>query len=227
MFRVTEGKHEVEVLAHDAATGRVERWSARSVVLATPLLVSRRLLQGSIASPLISALQQAAGTTRYAPWLVANLQLDGPLLARTGAPAAWDNLALAPAGGAGLLGYVDARHQSLRPDARLAGPQLLTVYQALPEAARPELLAARADEWARRVVAELALLHPDLPAKLQQADLMRWGHAMSIPVPGVRSQPARQALRQARGRIRFAHADLAGYSVFEEAFTLGLESVQG
>jgi hypothetical protein len=26
-----------------------------------------------------------------------------------------------------------------------------------------------------------------------------------------------------RGRVRFAHADLAGYSVFEEAFTAGTE----
>jgi hypothetical protein len=31
------------------------------------------------------------------------------------------------------------------------------------------------------------------------------------------------ALRAARGRIRFAHADLAAYSVFEEAFTAGSE----
>ena len=50
---------------------------------------------------------------------------------------------------------------------------------------------------------------------------MRHGHAMSIPVPGTRSDPARTALRQARGRLRFAHADLAGYSVFEEAFEAG------
>ena len=29
------------------------------------------------------------------------------------------------------------------------------------------------------------------------------------------------AMRAERGRVRFAHADLAGYSVFEEAFTIG------
>jgi len=50
---------------------------------------------------------------------------------------------------------------------------------------------------------------------------------MSVPVPGVRSQPARQALADARGRLRFAHADLAGYSVFEEAFTAGAQAVAG
>jgi hypothetical protein len=44
-------------------------------------------------------------------------------------------------------------------------------------------------------------------------------------VPGVRGQPARQALREARARVAFAHADLAGYSVFEEAFTLGARVV--
>ena len=48
------------------------------------------------------------------------------------------------------------------------------------------------------------------------------GHGMRIPVPGARSAPALAALRQTTGRLRFAHADLSAYSVFEEAFTLGI-----
>jgi hypothetical protein len=39
----------------------------------------------------------------------------------------------------------------------------------------------------------------------------------------VQRHPALMALRAARGRVRFAHADLAGCSVFEEAFTAGCE----
>ena len=62
---------------------------------------------------------------------------------------------------------------------------------------------------------------PDLGRRLRRAELTRWGHAMAIPAPGAVGLPARQALRQAQGRVRFAHSDLAGYSVFEEAFTLG------
>jgi hypothetical protein len=66
---------------------------------------------------------------------------------------------------------------------------------------------------------------------------MRYGHAMAVPAPGVRSHEALRALREAplsaalgtgalqgpagTERLHFAHADLAGYSVFEEAFTLG------
>ena len=38
---------------------------------------------------------------------------------------------------------------------------------------------------------------------------------MSIPHPGLRGSPALAALRErAQGRLQFAHADLAGYSVF-------------
>jgi hypothetical protein len=214
------------VLSWNAERDRLERWHAQGVVMATPLFVARRLLEG-LEAPLDAALSLAATTTRHAPWLVANLELAAPLLERVGVPPAWDNVVFQRPGAGPSLGYVDARHQSLRPDAGLLRPQLITAYLALPEARRGELLRGSVQHWTSEVLASLAPLHPDLPAKLQLADLMRWGHAMSIPVPGARSQPARAALRQAGGRVRFAHADLAGYSVFEEAFTLGTQAGAG
>jgi hypothetical protein len=51
---------------------------------------------------------------------------------------------------------------------------------------------------------------------------MRYGHAMSIPVPGLRGSAALQALSRPAGRVHFAHSDLSGYSVFEEAFSHGM-----
>ncbi len=42
---------------------------------------------------------------------------------------------------------------------------------------------------------------------------------MAIPVPGMRAASHGSVPRA--GRISFAHADWAGYSIFEEAFTLG------
>ena len=54
---------------------------------------------------------------------------------------------------------------------------------------------------------------------------MRYGHAMSVPVPGVRGSAALRALAAQKatshGRIHFAHSDLSGYSVFEEAMYQG------
>nr|WP_295783928.1 FAD-dependent oxidoreductase [Rhodoferax sp.] len=105
--------------------------------------------------------------------------------------------------------------------------------------------------WRDDILLELALAHPDLAAKATRLDIMRYGHAMAIPTPNANSQiglwpssvmreqlskkeqmgskqaaahyPVRPAL--AWERLRFAHSDWAGYSVFEEAFTAGHWSV--
>jgi hypothetical protein len=105
---------------------------------------------------------------------------------------------------------------------------VLTAYFAYgsadAEALRGQRRRLLAEDWrtcASRVVAELATAHPDLAAKLQRIDLMRYGHAMSIPAPGVRSSAALAALAAPQRRVHFAHADLSSYSVFEEAFFHG------
>lgn len=123
------------------------------------------------------------------------------------------------------LGYVDAMHQSTRPH---PGPTVLTAYWALGGSSVGQLVRQRAlllsqpwDTWAHAVVADMARAHPDLPAKVRQVDLMRYGHAMSVPVPGVRSSAALASLARPEGRVSFAHSDLSAYSVFEEAMFHG------
>jgi hypothetical protein len=98
---------------------------------------------------------------------------------------------------------------------------VLTAYWSLPVSERRALWEQPWRQWAQRVVADLAAVHPDLPAKLKRADLMRYGHAMSIPVPGLRGSAPLQALQAGTARVQFAHADLAAYSVFEEAYAAG------
>ena len=210
VLRATESREGVELLAWDEARGTPERWLARQVVFAVPLFVAARLIDRP-------ALQAAASLMQYSPWLTANLALREPLLDRPGAPLAWDNVSFGQAG----LGYVNARHQAFDPTPQ---PPRLTAYLALPRAQRSELLTQPWQHWAGVVSAELAATHPDLAPKLARIDLCRFGHAMPIPVPGLRAHPALAALRQGSGRLAFAHADLAGYSVFEEAYTAGIEA---
>jgi hypothetical protein len=209
VLRVTEGRSGVELLAWNEAASAPERWTARAVLMATPLFISVRLL----ASPpdALRSLKQA-----HAPWLTANLALREPLLQRAGVPPSWDNVRY----GSTALGYVDARHQSLDPTPRAP---VLTAYFALPEAQRGELKQPW-QHWADVVSQELTQTHPDLPAKLERIDLCRFGHAMSIPTPGLRGSAELAALNAQRGRVVFAHSDLAGYSVFEEAYTAGVEA---
>jgi protoporphyrinogen oxidase len=209
VLRVREQRAGVELLAWNEAAQTPERWQAAQLVLATPLFVARRLLEQQPA-----ALRQLQ--LPYSPWLVSNLRLNTPeLIARPGVGPAWDSVIY----GSPALGYVDARHQSLDPTPR-AG--LITHYWALARSERGALLQGSWKHWAQRVVTELSATHADLAQRLQRIELTRWGHAMAIPAPGVRSSAALAALReQAHGRLHFAHSDLAGYSVFEEAYTQG------
>ncbi len=225
--RIAHGRHGVAVDAIDVANGRLERWQAPQAIVALPALAAARVVQ-----PAPDALRQRAATVRTAPWLVANLRLRAPLDDRPGAAPSWDNVLY---GGAGL-GYVDARHQSLRP---VPGPTVLTYYRARGDepGGRERLLQAPWTAWRDAIVAELAAAHPDLAGKTQRIELVRYGHAMAVPVPGTLNQisrfPAGVLRRQlskkehpalvfeAAPRLAFAHADWSGYSVFEEAFTLG------
>lgn len=101
-------------------------------------------------------------------------------------------------------------------------------------AGRRWLLAQPWTSWRDTILAELSQAHPDLASKATRIDLTRYGHAMAVPVPNNNGQIGMQPLWNMREqlhnsehhqisheRINFAHSDWAGYSVFEEAFTLG------
>ncbi|HEY8972683.1 MAG TPA: FAD-dependent oxidoreductase [Burkholderiaceae bacterium] len=212
VFRVDEGLGGVEAWAF--AGDEVEHWSARHLVMATPIFIAAHVLRAPPA-----ALVEAAKAQRRAPWMVANLRLDALPLDRVGAPLSWDNAIH----GSPSLGYVDAQHQSL---ARVVGPRLLTAYWAFPDTDRKRLLQMSWQDATQLVVDDLRAVHPDLSDRLLQVDAVRHGHAMAIPTPGLRSSPALAAVPASAARVSFAHADLSAYSVFEEAFTRGEDAGQ-
>jgi len=222
VLRVVAAKHGVEVDAFNTSTQAVERWQAAQCVVALPLFVAARVVENPP-----PALLQAASALRYAPWLVANLHIKTALHDRPGAAPSWDNVIYNGANDPRFhgLGYVDARHQSLQA---VPGETVLTYYRAfgLDPAQRQSLYAQPWSHWRDAVLAELSTAHPDLPEKATRLDVMRYGHAMSTPVPGIRSSAALAALQQPMpapwARLQFAHSDLSGYSVFEEAFGQGV-----
>jgi hypothetical protein len=228
--RIEAGKQGVAVDAWDAATNTVERWQATHCIVALPVFAAARVVRNPQ-----DFLRRAVAHTCHAPWLVANLHIHQALHDRPGAPPSWDNVLFGSAG----LGYVDASHQNLQ---RVPGATVLTYYTALGDApdARRQLLERPWSHWRDTIVAELSVPHPDLREKLRRMDITRYGHAMAIPAPGMLAKshlwhengtiPAsngRHALSNYKrmtptdGRLRFAHSDWSGYSVFEEAFTRG------
>jgi hypothetical protein len=159
-------------------------------------------------------LKQAAKAYSHAPWLVANLTLERPPYQHTGFPLAWDNVLFDSPG----LGYVVDTHQRMR----LAnGPLVISYYRALAEGSpadgRQALLSLSRKAWAEQILSDLSRPHPDLRELVRELDVVRHGHAMARPLPGLIWGPARAAFAADGDRIRFAHADASGFSLFEEA----------
>ncbi len=234
VLRIAQERHGVEVDSYNTATQAVGRWQAEHCIVALPVPVAARVLQDPPA-----LLRERAAHLRQAPWLVANLHLRAPLRDNPGAPPSWDNVIHTPLPTAGTapalrsLGYVDATHQNLHP---VPGATVLTWYLALGDVpdGRRQLLERPWTHWRDLLLADLGLPHPDVRALASRVALTRYGHAMAIPTPGTLAQISRFAPADksgvlsntehqnlAAGRLHFAHADWAGYSVFEEAFALG------
>jgi hypothetical protein len=194
---------------------RVLRVESRAVILALPRFIAARIVKSE-------RFRIDAGEFHYSPWLVANLTLDR-LPAGHGAALAWDNVAFASR----MLGYVVATHQNLA-----VNPQrtVITAYWPLdhlpPAAARAEALSRNAAEWKALILAETLRLNPDLEGAIRRIDLMLWGHAMIRPRPGfIWGRARREALRQ-HTPLFFAHSDMAGISIFEEAYTFGVRAAE-
>jgi predicted NAD/FAD-dependent oxidoreductase len=206
VLRIEALKGGVEVDAFDVATGSTERWHASHCVIALPVFIAARVLADAP-----SFLLRKAAAMRYAPWVVANLHLRTMPDDRPGPEFSWDNVVYGTQG----LGYVVATHQKLDPR---PGPTVFSWYCAPGEAARKEVLASPWQHWRDAALAELSIPHPDLRGKVTRVEVARYGHAMSIPVPG---SLALSGMPPVTDRLSFVHADWAGYSIFEEAFTMG------
>ncbi len=231
VLRIAQTRHGVEVDAFNIATQSLERWQARRVIVALPIFVAARVVQ-----EVPDFLRQAASRTVYAPWLVANIHLGAALQDRPGAAPSWDNVLYGDSTRAPGLGYVDAMHQSLQS---VPGATVLTYYRALGTGpgSRQMLLQKPWAAWRDAILAELSVAHPDLASKTSRIEITRYGHAMAVPTPQIPQNEGQIGLQAPSGmrrqlqkteqlmitheRLSFAHSDWAGYSVFEEAFTLG------
>jgi hypothetical protein len=191
------------------------RIQARAIILALPRFVAARIVDSA-------AYKIDASAFDYSPWLVANITLDR-LPGGPGAALAWDNVVY----GSAMLGYVVATHQNLDAQPRRT---VLTWYWPLdhlpPAAARQQALARDAASWKVAIETELLRLHPELAGAIRRIDLRLWGHGMIRPRPGfIWGDARKQALAQ-RPPLFFAHSDLAGISIFEEAYTYGVNAAR-
>ena len=194
---------------------------AQRVIIATPLFVTARIdpeirLAFNNIAQLLPPMQS---------WLMGNFQFARPLKEQEGQGLSWDNVVYQSKG----LGYVNADHQAVRVDQSLGS--ILTTYCALGQTQGQTSL-----QWLAQATTEQLLLmaSQDLVAAygdrfwqhLDHAHITVRGHAMACPQRGFLSNELLRQLRQEAGSVSYAHADLSGYSVFEEAAWWGVRAGQ-
>ncbi len=207
VVRVHDAGPHVDVDYFDS-DDQPRRLRARRAVLATPRFLTRRLVPALPPDP--------DGAFGYTPWLVAHLALRARPFAR-GRPMAWDNVLH----DSDAVGYVCSSHV----EGRDHGPVTLSWYLPLTGADGPalrhRLADLDADEALSLILDDLRRAHPGVESLVTDARATRHAHGMVQPRPGVIAQRRRDQPEAARGRLHFAHTDLSGMALFEEAFAHG------
>lgn len=216
--RVRAARSGYESWVEGIASGRTCRVRSKAIVWAGPLFVAPRVIEG-----LPDSARDYAARIDYAPWVMAQLSLHSSPPERPGAQRAWDNVLY----GSRSLGYVVATHQRL---SAAQAPTVWTWYHSLQGAPskilRRELLAQPREHWAAMALSELAPAYPDLADHVSRIDCIRHGHAMARPLPGFLADPARHWFARGLPTLQFAHADVSGFSVCEEAHARGVSAAE-
>lgn len=185
---------------------------AERVIMATPQFVNQRILRNVSRSVDLTKFE-------YAPWMVANITTGHPLNERRGEQLAWDNVIY----GSSSLGYVNANHQHVGIPSQ---NRVITYYKPLLSddvaLARRNAYQTSFDDWTTQLLSDLKVPHPDIDKHIDNIDIRLWGHGMIKPGKGFVWSDARLlAGKPIDGKVFFAHSDLSGISIFEEAFYRG------
>lgn len=207
------GEPAVDVVALDVRDNRAVGFHAKRVIFAAPQFLAPYLIRGFDGD---ARRMTAIEKFEYGSWMVANLTLRSRPESKGFAPA-WENVIYdSPS-----LGYISATHQQGVD----FGPTVLTYYHPLADpdahAGRRRLLELGWEEWADVALSDLETAHPEIRSLTERLDVMRWGHVMVRPRPGVVFNPNRKTAALPFGPVHFANTDLSGVALFEEAFHHG------
>lgn len=205
----------VDVVCLDTETNALKGFRAEKVIFAAPIFTANYLIRDFRGNPPAFVRE-----FEHNAWFVANLFLKERPKPRftKDFPLAWDNVLYESPS----LGYVNATHQKGID----YGATVLTYYYPMcaEENARARLFGLNWKELADIVLTDLSRAHADIYDLTERLDVMRWGHAMISPRPNFLWSGARENAMKPFRNVHFAHSDLSGIALFEEAFYHGLRA---
>lgn len=202
---------KVEVLSFDSLHKKTKKIIAEKVLLAAPQFVNERILN-----------QKRTESFNYVPWLLTTITLKNEFGGDE--ELAWDNVIYGSEG----LGYINDQHQNI---GLVMGEKVITYYRSFSTAdcrkARKKLYNMKEEQLKELVLADLKKAHPLIEDFITEIQFHKIGHAMIAPVPGqIFGENSEKVRQPIEGKIFFAHSDLSGISIFEEAFYQGIRATK-
>lgn len=214
---VIPGEDGADVVYLDTKTRNVKGIRAKNVIYSAPMYTAGYLIRGFNESPPFDPSE-----FKHNAWFVANLFLKERPKNRfeRDFPLSWDNVIYESPS----LGYVTATHQKGID----YGPTVLTYYYPMAEEdtrlGMQKLLSLDWKELSDICLTDLERAHENIREATTRIDIMRWGHAMISPRTGFIWGGERAKAEKLFRNIHFAHSDLSGIAIFEEAFHHGLRA---
>ncbi|MDX1957215.1 MAG: FAD/NAD(P)-binding protein [Leptospiraceae bacterium] len=208
VYKITEdSKILVDTIHED---GTFLRYECSNLIYAAPRFTAKYIIHdySKISVPEIE----------HAPWLIANLTLSERPKGN-GVGLAWDNVSCYSRS----LGYIVANHQDITT---LRNKIVITYYLPLDEESssieRKKALTRTYEDWMKIILPDLEKMHNGISKTIEFASLWVWGHGMSSPGINYLWSKDRKNMLNDFGKIIFAHSDMSGISIFEEAQYRGI-----
>ncbi|POY39921.1 twin-arginine translocation pathway signal protein [Flavobacterium alvei] len=213
VFQIENSNNKTVAKVFDNTTKTTIAIKADKILLATPQFVNQYLLENR---------KNLASNFHYTPWLLATLVVSD-LTDNGSFPLCWDNVIYGSKG----LGYVYDQQQSLQ---QIQDKKVITYYYSFSSAdlkkTRREIYKKPKEYWKQMVFDDLKIAHPNIKLLTESIEIHLLGHGMISPVPDfIYGQAKKEASKSIDDTIYFAHSDLSGISIFEEAFHQGINAV--
>lgn len=203
----------VDVIYLNTEANEIRGLHCEKAIFAAPIFTAKYLIRDFKTNP-----PNFAKEFEHNAWFVANLFLKDrpkPRFAKD-FPLAWDNVLYESPS----LGYVNSTHQKGID----YGAAVFTYYYPMchEKEVRAKLFGLNHQELADIVLSDLSRAHSNIRELTEKIDVMRWGHAMISPRTNFLWSGARDEANKPFRNIHFAHSDLSGIALFEEAFYHGV-----
>lgn len=212
VYEVKQNKDIVEVFCFNAKTNTSAIYKCEKVICCAPQYINKYLFKE----------RKISDKFQYAPWFTATISLKKESQLNN-SELYWDNVIYKSKG----LGYIYNQHQTVN---QIIENKSITYYFSFSDSnlkkARKKFLSMNEKEIEKLIIFDLSIAHPTIKEEIEAIDIYRIGHGMISPTPNfIFSKEKELATQNIDNKIFFAHSDLSGISVFEEAFHQGINVV--